>query len=164
MKNVFALLLSVLFLISCVNDPSVSNSNSSNNTTANNPNAFGEFITFENATDASSLPLIIDSVTEMDIKITGQVKSVCQMSGCWLDVDIDSSQYVHVTFKDGAFVVPNDIEGKTVAIKGRVSKEIISVELLKRIARNHGKPEKEIDTIQTPLTEYYIEATGVIFK
>ena len=164
MKNLFTLLLSTLFLVSCVTDSSVSNSSSSNNTIANNPNSFGEIITFDNATDARTLPLIIDSVTEKEIKITGRVKNVCQMSGCWLDVEIDSNQYVHVTFKDGAFVVPKDIEGKTVAIKGKASKEIILVELLKRIARNHGKPENEIDTIQTPLIEYYIEADGVIVK
>lgn len=56
-------------------------------------------------------------------KVKGQVTEVCKMSGCYLMLGMNDSKTVTVRFKDGAFKVPADLNGKIVVLEGTVTKK-----------------------------------------
>lgn len=127
-------------------------------------NVYGQEVAFENAADARRLPMLMEGVDSKDIKVIGKVESVCQSSGCWIDVDLGDNNIMHVTFKDEAFTLPKDIAGKIVLMDGTVTTELLSVDLLKKMAKDEGKSQAEINNITEPLLEYSYEATGVVIK
>jgi hypothetical protein len=96
--------------------------------------------------------------------VTGKVKEVCKREGCWLRLDDGSATGIMVKMKDHAFVLPKDIDGKTVVIAGTATKKTTSVEQLKHYAEDAGKTKEEIDAITAPKMEISMDATGVIVK
>lgn len=124
-------------------------------------NTYGQDIKSDKIGDIHRLPALLEANNSVEVNFVGPVKEVCQASGCWLDIDLGNDEVVHVTFKDEAFVVPKDLAGSMVIIEGVGTKEIISIEMQKKAAKSEGQSQKDIDAINTPLTEYYYEATGV---
>lgn len=125
---------------------------------------FGEIITLENAKPAQELPDLLEGKETVEVKLTGEVSSVCQMSGCWMDVDIGDEEIVHVTFKDDGFLMPKDAAGKTAVIEGVATYEEIPIKMLKHLAEDDGKSQEEIDAITEPKMEYTLVAKGVILE
>ena len=101
---------------------------------------------------------------EVEVKLVGNVDAVCQMTGCWMDVEIADCETVHVTFKDDKFLMPNDASGKKAIIEGVATFEEIPVDMLKHLAQDEGKTQEEIDAINEPAMEYTFVATGVILE
>lgn len=170
MKKLLFIFISLIVLSSCITGPkeddkSTKAANTTNTeadvTISENSNSFGEVVILDKAADARRLPIFMESVNEKEVKLIGVVKEVCQMSGCWLDMDIGNDQVVHVTFKNEAFVVPKDLAGTAILVKGIATKEVLPVEMLKKMALDEGKTQKEIDAIKSPETEYYLEAVGL---
>ena len=124
-------------------------------------NNYGVDIKMEKVADVSRIPSVMEGTDEKPMKVIGKIDKVCQMEGCWIDVDMGNGEILHVTFKDEAFVVPKDVAGKTVVMDGVVTKEILPVEFLKKKAKDEGKSQKEIDKITSPVIEYSYEAIGV---
>ncbi len=162
MKYIFLLILPFL-LSSCDNQTQKANQNTEEQTTILNDaeGNYGIVMSNGEAQNASQLTELLSDKTSTEIKLIGEIESVCQMSGCWMDIRIGNGEIVHVTFENDAFVMPNDIAGKTAIIEGVATKEIISVEYLKRQAESEGKTQAEIDAITEPLTEYSFVASGV---
>jgi hypothetical protein len=125
---------------------------------------FGAAITAENAASASELPALLEGKETADVKLIGKVKTVCQNTGCWMDIDIGNDEIVHVTFKDDGFLMPMDAAGKTAVIEGVATYEEISVKMLKHLAEDEGKSQEEIDAITEPKLEYTLVAKGVILE
>jgi hypothetical protein len=125
---------------------------------------FGEVITAENALPASQLPALLEGKETMEVKLTGKVESVCQMSGCWMDVRMGEGEIVHVTFKEDGFLLPKDAAGKTTVIEGVATYEEIPVKMLRHLAEDEGKSQEEIDAITEPKMEYTLVAKGVILQ
>lgn len=123
---------------------------------------FGEDITVDDAISTTMLPELLVGKEMVDIKLTGNVSAVCQMSGCWVDIDMGNDEIIHVTFKDDSFLLPKDATGKTAIIEGIASFEEVSVDMLKHIAEDEGKSQEEIDAIMEPKLEYTFVAKGVI--
>ena len=69
---------------------------------------------------------------------------------------------IMIKFRDYKYFVPMDIMGKDVVIEGVAQKEIISVEQLKNIAEEAGKPAEEIAKITEPKTEITFTAKGIL--
>lgn len=164
MKKLIAILSIVALFAACTNNQEESKTKTTDETVVVDPNVFGDAIIIEHVADARRLPSLMESAQQKEVKLIGQVESVCQSSGCWLDISIGNNQVVHVTFKDEAFVVPKDLAGKMVMIEGIASTEILSVDMQKKIAADEGKSQNEIDKIQNPVTEYYFEAKGLTIK
>ena len=165
MKNILFVLVAMVILSSCANNQEEQNKASiqiANNST--DPLVFGEEITFVNAAGSQQLPSLMDSTNELKIKLIGKVVNVCQMSGCWLEMDLGNNQIVHVTFRDEGFVVPKDISGKSILIEGIATTEFISIKMLRKIAKKEGKTKEQIAAIKAPVKEYYFEAVGVVIK
>ena len=132
--------------------------------TQKDPNIFGKEIIFDKVADYRRLPSLMETTNTIDTKLIGEVNDVCQASGCWINMDIGNNQYIHITFKDEAFVVPKDLTGKSVVIEGVATKELVSVELQKKAAKSEGLSQEEVDAITSPKTEYYFEAVGLNIK
>lgn len=93
--------------------------------------------------------------------VTGSVKQVCKAEGCWLKLDDGSKDGIMVKMKDHSFLVPKDIEGKTVYVYGKAIRKTTSVKELQHYAEDAGKTKEEIAAITSPKVEIQIEALGV---
>lgn len=167
MKNILYLLSISLFVTfsSCCNQDDNKQKESNHETAVTPTSATGNFgadITVDDAISATNLPELLDGKESVEVKLTGDVVSVCQMSGCWIDVALIDDEIVHVTFKDDAFLLPKDAAGKTAVIDGIATYEEIPIDMLKHIAEDEGKSQEEIDAIMAPKLEYTFVATGVI--
>jgi len=96
-----------------------------------------------------------------DLVVQGTIVDVCQAKGCWLTLKSENDGDIRVTFKDYGFLVPKDISGKTVVIKGTGMIETTSVADLQHYAEDEGQTPEEIATITEPLEEYTFVASGV---
>lgn len=103
----------------------------------------------------------MDQKDNWDGVVTGTVKEVCKKEGCWLRLDDGSASGIMVKMKDHAFVLPKDIDGRTVYVSGKATKKTTSVDELKHYAEDAGKSKAEIDAITQPKVEVSIEAAGV---
>jgi len=95
-----------------------------------------------------------------DIKVEGEVVSVCQVKGCWMRLTASNGDELMVKFKDYGFFMPLDLTGK-VTISGKAYKQVTPVDELRHYAEDAGKSTEEIAEITEPLEELLFEATGV---
>ncbi|NOY49416.1 MAG: DUF4920 domain-containing protein [Chlorobi bacterium] len=166
MKRYLVLISAMLIIASCQNSSNTQKAESGNNGIMNavGGKVFGNKIANNDIRNAESLSIALENKDKKGLKLEGKVDAVCQMTGCWLNMDIGHGETVHVTFKDEAFTMPKDIAGRTAVIEGVASKEIITVDELKKAAKAEGKPQVEIDAITQAKAEYYFEAEGVTIK
>ena len=171
MRNIFLLVAAAIVLASCGGETETRQKGQDVSTVqkikpkiVDNSKSFGEEVTIEKAADVTRLPMMLEGKSEAPLKLIGRVENVCQSEGCWLDLDLGNGQLLHVTFKDEAFVVPKDITGKTILMNGVASKEVIPVDMAKKIARDEGKSQTDINKITAPVIEYSYEASGVVIK
>ncbi len=115
-------------------------------------------------TPAYKIPEALSNANGVELVVNGSILDVCQMSGCWLEMDMMNGESIFVTFKNDSFVIPMDRIGSDVTIKGFANKESVGVEMLKRIAADEGKSEEEIAAISQPEEEYSFVASGLIFQ
>lgn len=125
---------------------------------------YGNKIANENIMMATTLHQQMADEDEMELKLEGNIEAVCQMSGCWMDMDLGDGEIVHVTFKDEAFTLPKDVTGKNAVIEGVTIRQEVPVAELKKAAKAEGKSQDEIDAINKPKVEYYFEADGVTLR
>ena len=165
MKYIFPVLIASALLASC-GSSETNNGNDSANADSANASVYmaGDTITADGAIPASEMKAKLGDAPSMNMKIEGKIESCCQKKGCWTEVYVNDSETVHVTFKDYRFFVPMDAGGKTIIMEGVAKYDTTSVEMLKHLASDAGKPQAEIDTISTPVFEMVFEASGVIVK
>jgi hypothetical protein len=167
MRNTFYLLIFALLVIfsSCCNQDDKKSHEEKHETAvapASSTGNFGEVITDDAAIPVAILPELLEGKESVNVKLTGDVAAVCQMSGCWMDLHLPNDEIIHVTFKDDGFLLPKDAAGKTAVIEGVATYDEIPVEMLKRIAEDEGKTQDEIDAITESKLEYTFIAKGVI--
>jgi len=161
MKQLFIFLTGIIFLASC-NSSGVKQAETEE--TQEETGIYGEKISGENPISGEEL---ISKLAESDsvwATMKSKIITNCQKSGCWMDLDAGNEEVVKVTFKDYAFFIPLDSEGKTAIVEGFAKKEIIPVDMLKHYAEDDGKSQEEIDAITEPLMTYTFEAIGVIIE
>lgn len=161
-------IVSTTFFSCCSNENKTASSHDGHHANAVKPTTstgnYGDLITQENALAIAELPAMLIENDSVEAKFTGNIHSVCQMTGCWITLDLGSGETVHVTFKDDAFLLPKDAAGKTAVIQGKGQREELSVDYLKHLAHDDGKSQEEIDAITEPRMEYTFIASGVIIK
>lgn len=84
---------------------------------------YGKTVNQKNAISTQALENKLVKANSFTGKIKGQVTEVCKMSGCYLMLGLSNANTVTVRFKDGAFKVPADLNGKTVVLEGTVTKK-----------------------------------------
>jgi hypothetical protein len=84
---------------------------------ANKGANFGEKITAADAISPDKLPDMLKEKTSVDVKVKGQVLSVCKAKGCFIYMKTATGK-IYIKTKDDAFFVPLVLKGKTVVVKG----------------------------------------------
>lgn len=101
----------------------------------------------------------------VDDKFEGQVKAkvteVCKAEGCWIKVQKKDGSSMMVRAKDHAFLMPENIVGKTVLIEGNATIKEVSEEMRKHYAEDAGKSKKEIAKIKGSEKDVQFAASGV---
>ncbi len=100
--------------------------------------------------------------SKADMKVVGEVVSVCKKKGCFMNLKMPNGETMRVEFKDYAFFMPKDIEGRKVVIDGFAERKTTSVEDLKHFAEDQKKSAEEIAKITQPKKEIIFEAKGVV--
>lgn len=124
---------------------------------------FGE--EFKVSGEASKTSAPFDEISGKDslqTQIVGEIKEVCQAKGCWMKVELESSEEVFVRFKDYGFFVPKDAAGKKVVMNGAAFFEEMSVEDQRHYAEDEGASEDELAQITAPKKTLKFEADGVL--
>jgi len=167
MRSTFYLLAVALIVLfsSCLNQNEKKEHNEKHETAiapTSSTGNFGEDITADNAIAAVKLTELLEGKETVEVKLTGDVAAVCQMSGCWMDIALGDGEIIHVTLKDDSFLLPKDAAGKKAVIEGVATYEEIPVDMLKHMAEDEGRTQEEIDAITEPKLEYTFIAKGVI--
>lgn len=135
-----------------------------------NPNKVGGYgteITKDNAMTAADVEkkMKAQKVAELqNVKITGTVKSVCKMKGCWMEVNNGAGESIRIRFKDYKFFVPRDCENQIVYAQGVARFDTTSVPMLQHYAEDAGKSKAEIAAITKPEVALTFLADGVLFE
>lgn len=124
----------------------------------------GKKITDAGAVAIADLVERMKSADRIETKVVANIVSVCQVKGCWMQVDLGNGELMRVTFKDYGFFVPMDAVGKTVVMEGVASQKTTSVDMLRHYAEDAGKSKAEIEAIIEPEHKLAFEAVGIILK
>jgi hypothetical protein len=62
-----------------------------------------------------------ESYLDKVVRVEGEVKAVCPMKGCWLDLE-DGRKKVRIKVRDGEIVFDRDLVGKRISAEGTVYK------------------------------------------
>tara|TARA_B100000497_G_scaffold40357_1_gene47009 strand:+ start:455 stop:910 length:456 start_codon:yes stop_codon:yes gene_type:complete len=128
---------------------------------------FGEMISDVGVISFSELVTKMDQSDEVEAVVSGNVGSVCQAKGCWMNIvdsDGGTSEEMFVKFKDYGFFMPLDIAGKDVIMRGKAYKEETSVDELRHYAEDEGKSDEEVAAITESIIELKFMADGVILR
>jgi hypothetical protein len=125
---------------------------------------FGAEISGKDPVSGEELIQMMNNSDSVYVTFKSEILAACQVSGCWMDLDLGNEQQIKVTFKDYEFFIPLESKGKTATIEGYAKKEVIPVDLLRHYAEDDGKSQEEIDAITEPEMAYVFEAVGVIIE
>lgn len=98
------------------------------------------------------------------VKVKGEVKEVCPMAGCWMDIKSGDAQ-VRIKVKDGEIVFDQKLEGQQILAEGTVYKFDLTQEQAVSYFR-HMAEEKGEDFDAASITEgttiYQIGGIGAV--
>lgn len=127
-------------------------------------NQFGKPVNDKKALAATDLKAQMGNKESAQVKVVGEVDEVCQAKGCWMTIKLDNGELMRVKFKDYAFFVPKDIQGRTVVFEGEAKVKTTPVSELQHYAHDAGKSKEEIAAIKEPKKELTFLADGVLLK
>jgi len=94
-------------------------------------------------------------------QIKGKVIEVCKAEGCWIRLKKADGTAMMVRAKDHAFLMPENIVGKTVLVEGNATVKETSEEMRKHYAEDAGKSKEEIAKIKGSEKNVEFAAKGV---
>lgn len=95
-------------------------------------------------------------------QVKGKVVDVCRAEGCWMTIEKNDGTALMVRTKAHAFLLPENIVGKTVLIEGSASVKEVSEQMRKHYAQDAGKTKEEIAKIEGPEKQVEFVAKGVL--
>lgn len=127
--------------------------------------AYGAAFAQQDVITATALQELVQQQDSVQAVVQAEIVESCQAKGCWMDVKLNDSSSMKVTFKDYGFFVPTeDLSGKTVVFSGTAKKEMVSVAQRRHYAEDAGKTEAEINAITSPAEELRFVADGVVIQ
>ncbi|MBL4715538.1 MAG: DUF4920 domain-containing protein [Bacteroidetes bacterium] len=127
-------------------------------------NTFGKEITDAGAVDLAQLISQMGDQNNYPAKISGEIESVCQVKGCWMNIKKPDGTTIRVTFKDYGFFMPKDCAGKTMIAEGFAYLDTVTVEMRQHYAKDEGMSDEEVALIIEPEMVLAFEAEGVILN
>lgn len=98
-------------------------------------------------------------------EFTGQIRAkvveVCQAEGCWIKVKREGEAPMMVRAANHAFLMPENIVGRTVVIEGTAKVKEVTEAMRRHYAEDAGKSKKEIEAIKGSEKDIQFSATGV---
>jgi hypothetical protein len=94
-------------------------------------------------------------------QMKAKVVEVCKAEGCWIKVQRANGSTMMVRAKDHAFLMPENLVGRTVLIEGSATVKEVSESMRKHYAEDAGKSKKEIAKIKGSEKDVQFAATGV---
>lgn len=94
-------------------------------------------------------------------QLKAKVVDVCKAEGCWIKVQRKDGPAMMVRAKDHAFLMPENIVGKTVLIEGSATVKETTEEMRKHYAEDAGKSKEEIARIKGSEKDIQFSAKGV---
>lgn len=94
-------------------------------------------------------------------QLKAKVVDVCKAEGCWLKVQRKDGTAMMVRARDHAFLLPENIVGKTVLIEGSATVKETSEAMRRHYAEDAGKSKEEIAKIKGPERDIQFSAKGV---
>lgn len=167
MKNHILILALAITVFACKEEKKTPLEETSKEITQVEYQSFGDEIIADDAVAAQSMAEHYRSMHVGDSipsKMIAKVNEVCKAKGCWMTLDLENGEEVMVKFKDYAFFMPKDIDGKEVIINGKAYVEEVSVDEQKHYAEDKGATPEEIAAITAPKRTYSFEADGVLLK
>jgi hypothetical protein len=126
-----------------------------------NPAVFGLQPLESSPTKVSDILGNAEKFEGKEVLVEGITGPVCQNRGCWMYVAEGGSK-IRVNFKDYAFFVPKDSEGKRVRAYGVITSKLVSKETLQHWAEEEegGDPT----SIHGDSTVVMLTASGVLIE
>jgi len=120
---------------------------------------YGQVSEEKSAVAVDELPnkLVDDAYTG---QIKGKVVEVCKAEGCWIRLQKKDGTMM-VRAKDHAFLMPENIVGKTVLVEGNATTKETSEQMRKHYAEDSGKSKEEIAKIKGSEKSVEFAAKGV---
>ena len=125
---------------------------------------FGKGLTLKDATPVATLLGTPDDYVGKVVQVKGKVTEVCQMMGCWLQIQ-DGEKAIRFKVKDGEIMFPKNSAGKNTIAEGVLKK----IDLNQQQAVAYAKHEAEergqkfdASKIKSGMTMYQIQGTGAV--
>lgn len=125
---------------------------------------FGKGLTLKESTPIGTILGAPDQYVGKMIQVKGTITEVCQMMGCWLQIQ-DGEKGLRVKVKDGEIMFPKNGAGKKAVAEGLLKK----IELNQQQAVAWAKHEAEErgqkfdpSKIKSGMTMYQIQGTGAV--
>lgn len=125
---------------------------------------FGKGLTLQQPTPLATILGAPDDYVGKMVQVKGKVSEVCQMMGCWLQIQ-DGEKTVRMKVKDGEIMFPKTAAGRKAVAEGVLKK----IELNQQQAIAWAKHEAEergtkFDPakIKSGMTIYQIQGTGAV--
>ncbi|HEU0119857.1 MAG TPA: DUF4920 domain-containing protein [Bryobacteraceae bacterium] len=125
---------------------------------------FGKGLTLAESTPVETILRTPDAYIGKMVQVKGKVAEVCQMMGCWLQIQ-DGEKTMRMKVKDGEIMFPKNGAGRRVIAEGVLKK----IELNQTQAQAWAKHEAEergqkFDPakIKSGMTMYQIQGTGAV--
>lgn len=75
-----------------------------------------------------------------NLTVEGQIARVCQEKGCWMELtEKEGDPGMRITFKDYAFFVPTDSQGKKVKAEGKLELKVMPKEQVEHLVGEGSK-------------------------
>lgn len=129
--------------------------------------SFGAEIDQNNALSSTEMAKKFETLAvadTLDAKFSATVIEVCKSKGCWMTLQLNDGTEAMVKFKDYAFFMPMDIEGKEVIVNGKAFVEAMSVDEQRHYAEDGGESPEAIAAITEPKKTLRFDADGVLLK
>lgn len=125
---------------------------------------FGKGLTLKETTPVATLLGTPDNYVGKVVQVKGKVTEVCQMMGCWLQIQ-DGEKAIRFKVKDGEIMFPKNSAGKSTVAEGVLKK----IDLNQQQAVAYAKHEAEergqkfdASKIKSGMTMYQIQGTGAV--
>ncbi|WP_124980561.1 DUF4920 domain-containing protein [Nonlabens xiamenensis] len=99
----------------------------------------------------------------LSVTVKGTIADVCPNKGCWVKLPVGQDT-AFVKFKDYAFFLPKNGQGKEVVLEGVAYKSVTPVDELKHYAEDAGKSQAEIDAIDKDKVTLSFLANGALVE
>ena len=125
---------------------------------------FGEVVDSTQAIKSTELQQKMKGLAVLNLTISGKVEDVCKAEGCWMKLDLGEEKRLLIRMKNRDFSVDEQIQGKYAFVKGTVYYDTISIEKLKKHAKEDGDSDSIVSVITVPEIKLVMEASGVMTR